>query len=147
MSDGAELGRVAAELEIRNVLARIAQLADTGAVDDYLAQFTDDAEWEMPDNPRLGLAGSVRRGRAEIAAGVRERRAAGVQGPGSETMHVITTTSVQFDGADAVHAHTYFLYYATASTAPTLRNMGQYHDTMRRTDHGWKLARRTITFG
>jgi 3-phenylpropionate/cinnamic acid dioxygenase small subunit len=103
--------------------------------------------WEMPDNPNTGLAGSARRGHDDIAAGVRERRGLGVQGPGSETMHVITTISVEVHDDDTATARSYFLYYATTATAPTLLTMGRYHDTMRRTAAGWKLARRTVLYG
>jgi 3-phenylpropionate/cinnamic acid dioxygenase small subunit len=142
-----DVERVAAELEIRNVIARLAQLADTGEVDEYVAQFTDDAAWEMPDNERLGIPGSVRTGRDQIRAGVHERRDAGIQGPGSDTLHSITTTSVRLDGADAARAHSYFQFVIHTATAPTLQNMGQYDDTFRRTPDGWKLARRVITFG
>jgi uncharacterized protein (TIGR02246 family) len=139
--------RLAAELEIRNVVARLAQHADTGAVDDYVGLFTEDALWEMPQNPNTGLPGSTRRGRDDIAAGVHERRAQGVQGPGSNTLHVITTISVNVRDDDTATAHSYFLYYGTTVTAPTLHTMGQYHDTMRRTPAGWKLAHRTIVYG
>ena len=147
MSDQPDLQRVADELEIRNVLARIAQHADTGRVADYVALFTEDARWEMPDNPSIGLAGSVRTGRDTIEEGVHERRAAGVQGPGSDSLHAIITSSISFDDADTARAHTYFQYYASTTTAPTLQNMGQYRDTFRRTPDGWKLAERIITFG
>jgi hypothetical protein len=68
--------RVAAELEIRNVLARLAQLADTGETDEYVNLLTADIVWAMPPNPTIGLAASERRGHDEIAAGQRERIAA-----------------------------------------------------------------------
>lgn len=141
------LERVAAELEIRDVLARLAQYADSGDPDDYVALFSDDAIWDMPDNDRIGLRGSRRQGRNDIRAGVHERRAAGVQGPGSDTLHAVMTTSIDFDGPDTAHAHSYFQFYASTASAPTLQNMGQYRDTFRRTPDGWKLAHRVITFG
>jgi len=136
-----------AELEIRNVLARLAQLADDGDTDSYIALLTDDVVWAMPANPTIGLAASERRGRDEIAAGQRERIAAGHQGPGSNTMHVISTISVQLDGDDRAVARSYFQYWGDTATAPVIRNMGRYHDELRRTPDGWKLARRSISFG
>jgi 3-phenylpropionate/cinnamic acid dioxygenase small subunit len=141
------LDRVVSDLAIRNVLTRIAQLADTGEVGEYVAQFTDDAVWAMPENPTIGLAASERQGRAEIEAGVHERRSAGLQGPGSDTMHVVLMSSVEFETDDLANAHSYFQFYATASTNPTLQNMGQYRDTFRRSGDAWLLSRRSITFG
>lgn len=142
-----ELERVASDLAIRNLLTRVAQLADTGAVAEYVAQFSEDAVWAMPENPKIGLAASERSGRAEIEAGVHERREAGLQGPGSDTMHVILMSSVELETDDLAHAHSYFQFYANASTSPTLQNMGQYRDTLQRTGGAWLLSRRSITFG
>ena len=144
----APAARVAAELEIRNVLALLAQLADRGDIDGYVALLTDDVVWAMPENPAIGLAASERRGRDEIVAGQRERIAAGLQGPGSDTMHVLSTISVEVgrDGDTAV-ARSYFQYWGTTTTEPAVKNLGRYHDELRRTSDGWKLARRTITFG
>jgi 3-phenylpropionate/cinnamic acid dioxygenase small subunit len=145
---GAAVARVAAELEIRNVLALLAQRADTGETDAYVALLTDDIVWAMPENPAIGLAASERRGRDEIAAGQRERIAAGHQGPGSNTMHLVSTISVEVDpDGDSALARSYFQYWVRTSTEPAVMNVGRYQDELRRTSDGWKLARRTITFG
>ena len=134
--------------DIRTLIAKLAQLADTGEVDDYVALFTDDAVWAMPAIPQSGLEPSERRGTAEIAAGVRERRAAGVQGPGTNTAHVITTIAVTPDGDDAAIAESVWMFVVdTASAAPRLQGLGRYRDTVRRTGAGWRLARREITLG
>lgn len=136
------------ELEIRNLLARLAQLADDGDTDAYVTLLADDVVWTMPENPGIGLAGSERHGRDEIARGQRERMAAGHQGPGSNTMHVISTVSVAVDsGGSTATASSYFQYWADTATAPVIRNMGRYRDELRRTSDGWKLARRSISFG
>jgi uncharacterized protein (TIGR02246 family) len=139
--------RTAAELEIRNVLARLAQLADSGGTEEYVSLMTDDIEWAMPSNPTIGLEGSERRGRDEIAAGQRARMEAGAQGPGSDTLHAISTITVRFDDEDVATSHAAFTFWADTTTAPVVRSMGRYVDTFRRTDQGWKLARRVITFG
>ena len=139
--------RVADELAIRKVLAAVAQFADAGTVDDYVAQFTDDAVWEMPANPTIGLAGSVRRGAADIRAGVEERRAAGVQGPGANSRHVVGTIRVEHDGGDTATVHSYFTFWTDTATAPVARTIGAYEDTFRRTPAGWRLAHRVITDG
>ncbi len=90
-----------ADAEIRTLLARIAHLADTGELDEYLTMFTNDAVWAMPENPLLDMPASSRQGQEEILAGARERRAAGVQGPGTDSRHVITTLAI--DVEDAAH--------------------------------------------
>jgi 3-phenylpropionate/cinnamic acid dioxygenase small subunit len=137
---------LASELAIRNVLARLAHYADTGEIDEYLALLTEDVTWAMPPNPAIGLAASERRGHEEIAAGQRERVEAGVQGPGSDTMHVITTSAVEVDG-DHARAYSYFQYFTSTATTPTVTNVGRYRDEFRRTERGWQLARRSVTFG
>lgn len=147
MDGGGPAVSAADELEIRNVLARLAQLADEGDTDAYVALLADDIVWTMPENTAIGLAASERRGRDEIAAGQRDRIAAGHQGPGSNTMHVISTISVQLDGTDRALAHSYFQYWGDTAAAPAIRNMGRYRDELRRTPDGWKLARRSISFG
>ena len=160
------VAQTAAELKIRNAIARIALLADQGDLDDYVDQFTEDAVWNFP--------GGSREGRADIRAGAEERRATAVTGPGSNTRHVITTVSVQLEGEDTASADpgsatrhvlttvsvqldtgaddtatadSYFLFYQHTTTTPTLFNMGHYHDTFARQGDVWRLARRDITLG
>jgi ketosteroid isomerase-like protein len=139
--------RIAAELEIRNVLARLAQLADSGDTAAYLRLLTDDVVWAMPSNPAIGLPGSERRGHEEIATGQRERMAAGHQGPGSNTMHTVFTVSVEFESDVGAIAHSSFMFWTSTTSEPTVTSIGRYVDNFRRTDDGWLLARRVITFG
>jgi 3-phenylpropionate/cinnamic acid dioxygenase small subunit len=137
-----------ADAEIRSLIARIAQLADIAEdLDDYLALFTDDAVWAMPDNPSLGMPASEKRGHAEIRAGAEQRRAAGVQGPGTNTRHVLTTTAIDIESDGRATARSYFMFYGSTTDQPVLRNMGQYDDVFVRGEQGWQLAHRTITFG
>jgi len=136
-----------AQYEVRNLLARIAQTADTGTIDAYLDNFTPDAQWVMPDNPSLGVAGSVRTGHDEIRAGVEERRAAGLQGPGSYSRHMVQTIAVTVESEDRATARSYFTYFTDTLLAPKLASVGQYDDTFVRTADGWKLCRREITSG
>ena len=139
--------RVAAELEIRNLIARIAQLCDSGDVDEYLTLFTPDAVWAMPSNPQLGLPPDERRGRADIAGGVRKRQGFGLQGGGTNTQHVVTTLAVVVEGPERATAKSYWMYIDETTTSPTLRCVGQYLDTFRCTDEGWQLERRTVVMG
>jgi hypothetical protein len=56
---------LADELEIRNLVARVSQLTDDGDPDEYANCFAENASWE--------IAGGIRRGRADIRAGLVER--------------------------------------------------------------------------
>ena len=133
------------DAEIRSLLARIAQHADTCEdLDDYLALFTEDAVWGMPDNPALGIAANQKRGHAEIRAGVEERRASGIQGPGTSTRHVLTTIAVDVGDDGRATARSYFLFLDSATPPPTIRSVGQYDDVLQRDERGWRLARRDI---
>jgi uncharacterized protein (TIGR02246 family) len=130
---------MAAELEVRNVLSRIAILADQGDLDDYADQFTEDSVWALPGAPRHG--------RAAIRAGAEERRADGITGPGSGTRHIITTVAVHLDGPDHAVVDSYFVFLQNTTTSPTIFNTGAYHDSFVRQGDAWRLARREITMG
>lgn len=135
------LQRLADEAEIRNLLARIAQLADEGDLDDYVACFTADAVWGGAGFPE-------RRGQAAILAGARERRAGGTAGPGSATRHLISTALVTLEAdRTRARARSIFLFYRDTKTAPVLDRMGVWEDVFARTPGGWKLASRTISQG
>jgi uncharacterized protein (TIGR02246 family) len=139
LTDRDRVARVVAELEIRNVIARLAHLADHGDLEEYASLFTEDGSWEYPGGPR--------RGRADILAGARERRSQQVSGPGSATRHVITTLAVQVEDATMATADSYWLFWRDTATAPLLFNMGHYHDVLRRVGGAWRIARREITLG
>ena len=136
-----------ADAEIRTLLARIAQLADTGDLEEYLTLFTEDAVWGMPDNPAVGMTANEKKGHAEILAGAQERRASRLQGPGTESRHVLTTIAIDVESDDRATARSYFMFFGSTSTAPTLRTMGQYDDVLVKGERGWQLARRRITVG
>jgi uncharacterized protein (TIGR02246 family) len=127
------------ELAIRNLLARIAQHADSGSLDDYAALFAADARWEMP-------AEGTRLGRAEIRAAAERRRASLATGPDSHTRHLVGTVAVTVDGDLAV-AESYWQFYGSTDTKPELRSMGAYRDRFRREGGSWRLAERLITIG
>ncbi len=131
--------RMADELEIRNLLNRMAHLADGSDVDEYVACFTEDALWETPNDSL--------RGRDAIRASAYERRRAGMQGPGSDSCHVVTNQVVSFDGPDGASSQSYMLYVVSTRSNPEIRAMARYRDTLSRTSEGWRLAERRITFG
>ncbi len=128
---------VADELEIRNLLARLAQLADDAdELDEYISLFSEDAVWE-------GGAFGAKKGHEEILAGAKERRSTGTSGPGTHSRHTLNTTDIRLHGDDAT-GRSVFLYYTQTQEQPTLAIVGIYEDVFRRTPDGWKLAHRKI---
>ncbi len=101
----------------------------------------------MPDNPAIGMLANEKRGHAEIRAGAEERRASGLQGPGTDSRHVLTTVAVNVESDDRATVRSYFLFFGSTSAQPALRTMGQYDDVLVRSERGWQLAHRTITVG
>jgi ketosteroid isomerase-like protein len=124
------------ERDVRSLVARIAHLADWGDLDEYISCFTEDSVWEWLD---------VRNEGAEaIRADRTTRRAAGQQGPGSGSRHVVTTQYVEVDGSDVARAQSYLLYIVgiTTNDGPSNKIVNRYDDSFRRTPDGWKLAHR-----
>jgi 3-phenylpropionate/cinnamic acid dioxygenase small subunit len=133
---------------ISDLIARLAHLADYGDLPDYLDCFTEDAVWELSSATLAGAEPDRRVGRADIAEGVHQRRAAGLQGPGSHTRHVITTLEIVTSDESNAEVVSYWHFYVNTVEAPTLAAMGQYNDVLRRCDDGkWRLAQRVITSG
>ena len=90
------------------------------------------------------MAANNYRGRTEVRDGAEQRRAVGMQGPGTHTLHLISTIAVEFDvdAPDVARATAYWTYYTGTNTTPTLNSMGKYDNILRRTDDGWRLAHR-----
>jgi uncharacterized protein (TIGR02246 family) len=142
LDEPSQVQQVADELEIRNLVADLAHMADMaseGDLSEYIGRFTEDACWEM--------SGNQVRGRDNILTAARQRRASGTQGPGTNSRHVITTQSVRVDGGDTATGEAYFLFMGDTDTAPRVKGMGHYRDRFQRTSEGWQLEHRTITFG
>lgn len=131
-----DITRISDELAIRNIIARIARLADQGDLEEYVDQFTDDALWNFPPGPRQG--------RADILAGAQERRASGTVGPGSRARHQITTIEVQVSDHGTATADSYLTFIVNRAEGPTVAVSGSYHDTFVRQGSRWRLARRDV---
>jgi 3-phenylpropionate/cinnamic acid dioxygenase small subunit len=131
-----DMNRIADELAVRNVISRIARLADQGDLDEYVDQFTEDALWNFPPGPR--------KGRADILAGARERRASGTTGPGSGARHHITTVEVNVGDDGTATADSYLSFIVNTANGPSVAVSGSYHDTFVRQGSRWRLARRDI---
>jgi 3-phenylpropionate/cinnamic acid dioxygenase small subunit len=145
--DSKDDGRTADELAIRNLIGRVALLADTTPdLDEYLGLFTEDAVWDFPGDPTQQLPPSRTVGHAAILADRRERRGTGFQGPGTHTRHLVTVLAVEPDG-DSASADSYWMYLTKTNSAPSITSMGQYRDSFLRTADGWRLAHRQIILG
>ncbi len=133
------------ENEIRNLLARLAHTADRGTYEEYIENFVEDAVWRSPDAAgAVGMPASVRRGREEILAGLRERREAGLYGPGTATLHVVTPGEIRLLGRDVATARSTFVFYRSTDATPIPTLLGRYDDEFRKTPEGWKLVSRVL---
>jgi hypothetical protein len=129
---------LADEMEIRNLVARLAHLADRApTLEEYLTCFTPDAVWEYAEGARFV-------GRAEIEKDRLRLRGEVFQGPGAKTFHVNTTLMVQVKSDGTAEAQSYWLF-VDGKGEPQIKRLGHYHDRFRRTSEGWKLARRTVS--
>lgn len=134
-------------IEIANLIARVAHVADDGSLDDYGSVYTEDATWDF-----AAAEGSVNvptkslHGLAEIVEGIRARRASGGIGPGTPSRHIVSTTAISILGPNSATALSYWQFIETLPT-PTVRTIGSYDDTLRRESSGWRIARRQFTFG
>ena len=117
---------------IRSLIARVAHAADEAPLAVYAELYTEDAVWEMTAATAVAPP-QTRTGIDDIVAASRDRRAAGIAGPG--------------ESPDSARAESVWMFYADTTTAPRLSSMGRYHDTFRRVDGRWLLARRIVTVG
>jgi uncharacterized protein (TIGR02246 family) len=131
------LDRLVSERDIRNLVAKVAQLADDGEVDDYLDLWTDDASWIYE-----GVAHS---GRDALRRRVLDFRGNAIQGPGTGTRHLNTTLWVSFDDDDHARGESYFVFLRDANSGrPEVGLTGRYLDRFVRTADGWRFAEREI---
>jgi hypothetical protein len=131
------------ELEIRNVIARVAMATDLGDLHEYASLFTSDAHLEMRAEPGKPQVVPPTKGRDAILAGGQKRRADGMTGPGSHVAHAIQASAVTVSGASAT-ARTYVVIYKNTDTRPEPLSLRVYNDELVRTPEGWKIAARYI---
>jgi hypothetical protein len=128
---------IADELEIRNLVPRIAQLFDDGKLDEYIALWTEDGVWDG------GAAFGVRQGRETLIENARRLYATGMSGPGAHSRHIVAPGHVRVDG-DRAYPHSTMVFYVDCEKAPTARFVSLYQDELRRTPEGWRLACRVV---
>jgi 3-phenylpropionate/cinnamic acid dioxygenase small subunit len=128
-----DIERCVAESQIRNLIGRLAHLADGNDLDEYISLFTDEAVWE-------GSRSGARVGKEDILAGARQRRADGLQGAGSASRHIVTTQWVQVEDAHDATSQSYWMVLTDANATPVVLATGRYDDTLRFEKGAWKLA-------
>src|SRR6185369_6025889 len=132
-----QIQRLADEAELRNAEARLAQFSDEADPEVYADCYTEDGVWDG------GKEFGVHKGREEILASIKQRRATGSSGPGTHKRHVIINSLIDLDGDRAV-VRSYLMFYADCDKAPRALTSGVYTDHFRRTPKGWKVEYRTI---
>jgi len=135
--------RVADELEIRTLIAKLSCASDEGSPQDYGALFTEDAVWRMGQIPGAPKQFPPIAGRAAILAGLNERRAANIGGPGSHSRHAVFQSIVEVDG-DTAKARSYVAFYVELDKTPKMQLFAVYQDAFVRAPDGWKLSAREI---
>jgi 3-phenylpropionate/cinnamic acid dioxygenase small subunit len=135
--------------EIQQLLQRIAAAADTATdIQDYLDLLTDDAVFDFAPVAAIGLAANRYTGHREIREGVIDRRRAGVQGPGTNTLHIVSDVVVDQVSDDTAAVYAAWHYLGIRDSVPALLAMGTYRNTVRRVGGRWLLSRReVVVFG
>lgn len=133
-------------VEIEQLMARIAATADLAIeLQDYLDNLTEDVVFEFAAVPAVGLDAHSYAGHAAVLAGVEERRASGVQGPGSRAIHVVADVVVTAEGTESARVHAAWQYYGFVDERPAILAMGFYDNAVRKVDGRWLLSRRRVT--
>lgn len=125
-----------AQWEIRNVIASAAHLSDDGDLDRYMSTFTPDARWE--------LDGEVVQGREAITIASARRRAMGVTGPGSGTLHLVSTFEVEVISAERACARSCFQFVGRRGQEIVVLLCGTYLDSFVHTPEGWRITDRVL---
>jgi hypothetical protein len=133
------------ELQIRNLIARLAQVADTATEADldtaYVPLFTADAVWEaLPGSLALGQELVRNEGIAAIREAAIARRRNGTSGPDAGMMHMVTSSVITVEGDTATGDSCFILVRGDLSIGVAAR----YHDSFRRDGGQWRVARRTV---
>ena len=128
-----------------HLLAGIARTCDHGTVEQYLGFLAEDAVFEFPAFPDLGIDATTVRGHAEIRDGVITRRENGAAGPGTHTLHLISTVNAWTLDENTVRGVAFYSYYVETNKVPILRSMGQYDNVFTKINGIWLLSHRKIS--
>lgn len=147
--DISAIERVSAELEIRNLIAKMFLLTDTDReLDEYAKCWAGDAIWERQGKDAEEVIGahlySKAVGRDQIVADRRAARRKG-HGPDSSLWHIVTNIVVSITGADTARAWSTLLFVDEA--AGRVSSVTYYQDDLKRIDGRWQVAYRRWASG
>ena len=111
--------------EIRQLLRRYNHLIDSHDEEGWPALFTEDGVFDTSGEVLVGTE-ALQKFVASVPPGLR---------------HVVVNEVIDIDG-DEAHVRAYLLLFA--GTPRALAMMGTYEDVVRRTDSGWRFARRVF---
>ncbi len=121
---------------IRNLLGLAARLNDEGDPEEQRQVWAPDVVWHMT------IGDVTRVGADAMLAGAAARRKDGLLGPGTGVRHFMTLLTIEVTG-DTARAMSYWSTIKETS----ITSSGTYHDELARTEAGWRIARREISFG
>ena len=101
----------------------------------------------MPDNPAVGMTANAEarpRGDPAGRGGTARQRDAGAGHRDPARAHDDGDHGGERGRATA---RSYFMFFGTTASTPTIRTMGQYDDVLVKGERGWQLAHRVITVG
>ena len=122
-------------IQVSNLLARFATLADIGSLEEIGTLLSVDIVWQM--------GGTMLKGRDDVIAALGQIRRAEQAGPGTGTRHVVSNFQIELDGEDHARAHSYFLFI-TVGDAPAVSLFGEYRDTLCKENGRWVIASRLV---
>lgn len=147
----AELQMLKDELEIRNLVGKLATMADLAEdLSEYFTLWTQDGTFDMREpvgklGSDLSSAWKVS-GLDNLRINRKQLRDTGFQGPNSNVWHANTTLHIAVHDAQNAEAQSYWVLYGSKDKVEVLR-IGHYHDRFRKEDGCWKMAYRTVTPG
>lgn len=124
------------QLEIRNLLSRMAHRADNGTLEDYKHFYASDAVWEIVGKHKLT-------GHQEIVEAARKRWEEKFTGPDSNTRHVISTIDVSVKGKMA-SSRSVIQFFTHTNETPVLMGIATYEDVFEKLDGRWQVKSRRI---
>ena len=129
------------ELAVRNVIARYGLAADCGDINAALACHTEDAVYVV-SAPKAGRDGDAADLELKGHQAIRDMLSSDMhQSLLPNCAHTVGPITVAIDG-EAAQATGYSRVYHKEGDKPGLMRLGFNQWTMRKTDDGWKIARR-----
>ena len=146
-----DLQRIKDELEIRNLVGKLATMADHAEdLTEYFTLWTEDGTFDMrePFGRQEGDPASAWKvsGLEALRENRKQLRATGFQGPDTNVWHANTTLHITINDATNAESQSYWVLYGSRDKVEVLR-IGHYHDRFRKEGGHWKMAYRTVTPG